>query len=219
MSETAQLEQTKDLLKNFSDEKLMAIVRTETADAAIWASTILLECGFRIIEIPYTVPDASNVIETLCDQFPEAIIGAGTVLEAREALNALGAGAQFLVSPVLHEFLIQFGLEQNILVFPGCMTPTEAYQAWRLGAPAIKFFPAESAGGPAFITHLKGPLPQIPVLATGGVTLEQIPAYLKAGALAVGVGSPLIQKRWIETRDGKALQKLALQYLDAARIR
>jgi 2-dehydro-3-deoxyphosphogluconate aldolase/(4S)-4-hydroxy-2-oxoglutarate aldolase len=201
------------LLSIFSREKLIGIVRTDSADSALWAASQLLETGFRLIEIPFTVPETPQIIETLCERFPEAIIGAGTVLEAKQAVQALGAGAQFLVAPVLNEPLIQFGLEQDILVLPGCATPTEIYRAHTLGAPAVKFFPAGSLGGPAFLKAIRDPLPAIPIVPTGGVTLEQVPEYLSAGALAVGVGGPLLPKDIIARRDAETLQQRAKAYL------
>jgi 2-dehydro-3-deoxyphosphogluconate aldolase/(4S)-4-hydroxy-2-oxoglutarate aldolase len=203
------------LLSIFSREKLIGIVRTDSADSALWAASQLLETGFRLIEIPFTVPETPQIIETLCERFPEAIIGAGTVLEAKQAVQALGAGAQFLVAPVLNEPLIQFGLEQDILVLPGCATPTEIYRAHTLGAPAVKFFPAGSLGGPAFLKAIRDPLPAIPIVPTGGVTLEQVPEYLSAGALAVGVGGPLLPKDIIARRDAETLQQRAKAYLTA----
>jgi 2-dehydro-3-deoxyphosphogluconate aldolase/(4S)-4-hydroxy-2-oxoglutarate aldolase len=201
----------------FKEEKLIGIVRTDTTESAIWTASQLLEAGIRIIEIPFTVPDTPQVIETLCERFPEAVIGAGTILEAKDALLALGAGARFLVSPVLVEPLIQFSVEQNILALPGCFTPSEIYKAWTLGAPAVKFFPAQCAGGSEFLKALKGPLPQIPIVPTGGISLEHVAGYLKAGAIAVGVGAPLIPKTFIQNRDVEGLRSLAQSFLAQTR--
>jgi 2-dehydro-3-deoxyphosphogluconate aldolase/(4S)-4-hydroxy-2-oxoglutarate aldolase len=212
---TPTLSATQQLLETVAQEKLIAIVRTDSADSALWAASQLLEAGFRLIEIPFTVPDCAQVIETLGTRFPHAILGAGTVLEARQAVDALAAGAQFLVAPVLVEALIQFGVEQDVLVLPGCMTPTEIYKAHTLGASAVKFFPAKASGGPGFIQAIKGPLPQIPIIPTGGIPLEDVPAYLQAGAVAVGVGGPLLPKAVVENRAAEALQQKAKAYLQA----
>lgn len=202
-------ERVQQALDLMGRERLIGIVRTDAAESCEWASRCLIEAGIRLIEIPFTVPDATGVIERLCERFPDAVIGAGTVLEAREALNALGAGAKFLVSPILNEPMIQFGLEQEIPVLPGCATPTEIYRAWTLGAPAVKFFPAQPSGGADFIRALKGPLPQIPVVPTGGIEKAHVGDYLKAGALAVGVGNPLIPKWILQSRNEAELKKLA----------
>jgi 2-dehydro-3-deoxyphosphogluconate aldolase/(4S)-4-hydroxy-2-oxoglutarate aldolase len=114
------------------------------------------------------------------------------------------------------EPLIQFGQEQSILTLPGCLTPTEMYKAWALGAPAIKFFPAESGGGTDFISSIKGPLPHIPIVPTGGIQLSNVPGYLKAGALAVGIGAPLIPKQLVASRNDTELRALATAYLKIA---
>lgn len=206
---------TDALLNCLESEKLIGIVRTHSAESCLWASRILIETGIAILEVPLTVPDATQVIETLCDEYPNAIIGAGTVLEAKEAVRSLAAGAQFLVAPVIVEPLIQLGEEQDILVLPGAMTPTEIYKAWTLGAPAVKFFPAESAGGANFISSVRAPLPQIPLVPTGGIHLAHVPGYLKAGALAVGVGAPMIPKHLVENRNEVELKALAKDFLAA----
>jgi len=205
------------LLSQLEAVRLIGIVRTDSEDSAFWASRILIESGIHWIEIPFTVPNAPNVMERLSEQYPQAIIGAGTVLEAKEAVQALGAGAQYLVSPILNEPLIQFGAEQGILVLPGATTPTEIHKAWTLGAQAIKFFPAQAVGGAEFVSAVRGPLPHIPLVATGGIELEHVPGYLKAGTLAVGVGGPLIPRQAVANRDEDRIRILAMSYLDAVK--
>lgn len=206
--------QTQDVLARLKREKLIGIVRTNDADSAIWAAFQLLHAGFQCIEIPFTVPETANVIETLCGRYPHALIGAGTVLDAKEAVAAMAAGAKFLVSPVLLEPLIEFGVIHDVLVLPGAMTPTEIYRAHQLGASAIKLFPAASVDGPEFIKALKGPFPQIPLVPTGGIKLHHVGNYFKAGAWAVGVGAPLIPKAAVESRNEAEIQTLAKAYLD-----
>ncbi|HEY9746414.1 MAG TPA: bifunctional 4-hydroxy-2-oxoglutarate aldolase/2-dehydro-3-deoxy-phosphogluconate aldolase, partial [Oculatellaceae cyanobacterium] len=147
----------------FAKERLIGIVRTNNAESAIWASEQLIEAGIRLIEIPFTVPNTPTVIESLAERFPDAIIGAGTVLERSDAVKAMAAGAQFLVSPVLIPAMVQFGIENNVFVLPGCMTPTEIWDAYQLGAPVIKFFPAQAAGGPEFLKAVLAPFPQVSI--------------------------------------------------------
>lgn len=200
-------------LRQLGQEKLIGIVRTHSAESALWASALLIDCGFRIIEIPFTVPEAVDVIETLTETYPDALIGAGTVMDIDTCYVALSAGAEFVVSPALVESLIPFGQAEDILVLPGCMTPTEIWKATELGASAIKLFPAQCIGGADFISAIKGPFPQINVVPTGGIHQEHISGYLKAGALAVGVGGPLLPKHLIDKRDETALRELALAYL------
>jgi 2-dehydro-3-deoxyphosphogluconate aldolase/(4S)-4-hydroxy-2-oxoglutarate aldolase len=203
------------LIQRLGEAKLIGIVRTDTEESAFWASRVLIEAGLRWIEIPFTVPNALHVMEQLSDRYPHAVIGAGTVLEGKEAIRALGAGAQFLVSPVLNAEMIQFGKEHDVMVMPGCMTPTEIYTAWTLGAPAIKFFPAQSVGGAAFISAVRGPLPHIPLVATGGIGLAHVAGYIEAGALAVGVGGPLMPPQDVAARNETHIRGLAARYLEA----
>jgi 2-dehydro-3-deoxyphosphogluconate aldolase/(4S)-4-hydroxy-2-oxoglutarate aldolase len=211
MSET----QTHPVLARFTQEKLIGIVRTDSTDSAIWTASHLIEAGIHVIEIPFTVPDATQVMETLAERFPDAVIGAGTVLDASEAVKALASGAQFLVSPVLIPAMIKFGLEHNVCVLPGCMTPTEMFDATNLGAQAVKFFPAQACGGAEFIKAIKAPLPHIPIIPTGGITREHVAEYLHAGALAVGVGSPLIPSSLIQARNADGLKAHAHGFLQA----
>ena len=207
------------LIQQLSAVKLIGIVRTDTEESALWASRVLIEAGVNWIEIPFTVPNAARVMDQLSDCYPQAVIGAGTVLDAKEAITALGAGAQFLVSPILNEGMVQFGKEHDILVMPGCMTPTEMYNAWTLGAPVVKFFPAQAMNGAEFVSAVQGPLPQIPIVATGGIHLEHVPGYIKSGVLAVGVGGPLIPKQQVALRDESFIRALALRYLEAVGVK
>jgi 2-dehydro-3-deoxyphosphogluconate aldolase/(4S)-4-hydroxy-2-oxoglutarate aldolase len=200
-------------LKALAQERLIAIVRTRTAEDAFWAASLALECGFRLVEIPWTVPDAASVIARLQEAHPQAIIGAGTVLTLDQARDSLAAGASFLVSPVLDETLIRFGAERDVLTLPGTMTPTEIQRAIGWGAAAVKFFPAESAGGADFVQAVRGPFPDINIVATGGIRLEHVAGYLNAGCLAVGVGGPMLPGTLIQQRDEAALRQKIGAYL------
>lgn len=215
---TTPTEQTKrnQALNRLAQERLIAIVRSDSADSALWASRILLDNGFGAIEIPFTVPEAADVIEALSEEYPEALIGAGTVLDVETAYQALSAGAEFVVSPILIEELLPIGAHEDLLMLPGCMTPTEAHRATLLGALAIKFFPAQCAGGPEFLNAMRGPFPQLNVVPTGGILQAHVPDYLRAGALAVGVGGPLLPKALVAQRDAAAIRELALAYLKTA---
>lgn len=205
--------ETNRLLQQLAQEQLIGIVRTDSEESALWAARQVLTAGFRFLEVPYTVPNCAQVIETLCHEFPDAIIGAGTVLDATQAIHALAAGARFLVAPVIIEPLIQLGQEHDVLVLPGCLTPTEIYKAHTLGASAIKLFPAEPSGGAALVQAIKGPFPHISLVATGGINLEHVEGYLRAGVLAVGVGGPLLPKAMVANRDADAIQTRAKEYL------
>jgi 2-dehydro-3-deoxyphosphogluconate aldolase/(4S)-4-hydroxy-2-oxoglutarate aldolase len=150
----------------------------------------LLAGGIRAFEVTMNSSSALDVIRALTKRFApdELLIGAGTVLDVAEAQGAVDAGARFIVMPHTDTAIVEWAANRGIAAFPGSFTPTEILAAWRAGAAAVKLFPA-SAVGPAFVRELRGPLPEVPLIPTGGVTLENAPAYLAAGAVAVGMGS------------------------------
>ncbi len=154
----------------------------------------LAKGGVKAFEITLGDPDAQEAISRLADRFPEGselLLGAGTVLDRGAAEAAIGAGARFLVMPHLDEELVRWAAARGIPTFPGAFTPTEILAAWRAGASAVKLFPS-SVVGPAFIREFRGPFPDIPLIPTGGVTLESAPGFIAAGAVAVGLGSWLM---------------------------
>jgi 2-dehydro-3-deoxyphosphogluconate aldolase/(4S)-4-hydroxy-2-oxoglutarate aldolase len=199
-----------EFLERLQAEQLVAIVRAPEADDAVRVGRTLLGAGIRLIEVTLTTRDALSAIETLRDDAPaDAMIGAGTVLTAAQARNAVAAGAQFLVTPAITEAVT--GAEVPVLA--GAYTATEAYNAMAAGATAVKLFPA-SAGGPAYLKALRDPFPTLPFVPVGGVTLDLIAPYLIAGAVAVGVGGPLTGDA---VRGGslEALAQRAHAFLDA----
>ena len=204
--------QTQAVLARLKSEQLIAVIRGQTAEDALWGSRLLIESGLLAIEITYTTPDAPRVIEALCEEYPHALIGAGTVIEARTAMSALGAGAQFLASPVLEPMMVQFGAENDVLVLPGVMTPTEMYQAIKQGATALKLFPAEPIGGAAFVRSILAPLPDYPLMPTGGIHLDNFTDYLQAGAVAVGLGNHLLPTAWMAARNEEAARERIQAY-------
>jgi 2-dehydro-3-deoxyphosphogluconate aldolase / (4S)-4-hydroxy-2-oxoglutarate aldolase len=153
-------------------------------------ATAVADGGVRAFEITLNSRSALDAIAAVRAVMSEAalLVGAGTVLEVSAAEAAVAAGAQFLVMPHLDAGLVRWAVECGVPVFPGAFTPTEVLAAWRAGATAVKLFPA-SVAGPAFVRELHGPLPEIPVIPTGGVTAESTALFIRAGAAAVGVGS------------------------------
>lgn len=199
-----------EFLERLKAERLVAIVRAPEADDAVRVGRTLLDAGIRLIEVTLTTRDAFTAIDTLRNFAPDdALVGAGTVLTTIQSRNAVEAGAQFLVTPGLTEAVI--GAEVPVLA--GAYTATEAYIAMAAGATAVKLFPA-SAGGPAYLKALRDPFPAMPLVPVGGVTLDLVPAYLIAGAVAVGVGGPLTGDA---VRGGslEALADRARAFLDA----
>jgi 2-dehydro-3-deoxyphosphogluconate aldolase/(4S)-4-hydroxy-2-oxoglutarate aldolase len=168
---------------------IVAILRAPTADYFSAVAEVLVDSGITAMEVTLTSRGAIEAIAGLRRQLPASVaIGAGTVLTADDAKAAVGAGAEFLVSPVLDTELVS---ASEVPFFPGTHTPTEMYAAYRAGAPLVKLFPAGGLG-PTFLRDVRGPLPHVPVMPTGGIKIEDIADWLFAGAKAVGVGSPLV---------------------------
>ena len=165
--------------------------------------------GVTAIEIPMTVPGAVDIIRELARTKPAGtLVGAGTVLDAGTASEVIAAGADFVVSPVTDRETIQACREAGVLVAPGAFTPTEIVAAWRAGADIVKVFPATSLG-PQFFRDLRGPLPFVRLMPTGGVTLENARLFLAAGACCVGIGTALVDAKTIEAGNWEELETRA----------
>jgi 2-dehydro-3-deoxyphosphogluconate aldolase/(4S)-4-hydroxy-2-oxoglutarate aldolase len=165
-----------------------------------------------------TVPNAIDAIGGLAKRFAGTmLIGAGTVTDAETARRTMDAGAEFIVTPCLVPEVIEAANRAQVAVLPGALTPSEIFEAFRRGGDLVKIFPAQSVGGAAYLRALRGPFPGIPLVPTGGVTLENVAEMFKAGAAAVGVGTELISKEALARRDYAAIGALAKQFLAAAR--
>ncbi|MDB4755770.1 bifunctional 4-hydroxy-2-oxoglutarate aldolase/2-dehydro-3-deoxy-phosphogluconate aldolase [Mariniblastus sp.] len=187
--------------QQLSQSKVIAILRCEKVDSLVDVAKALLEGGIRIMEVTFTVPKALQIIEAVADQLGDQILlGAGTVLDTATARSAMLAGAEFFVSPGTSLEVIQTCRTYDKMVIPGAMTPTEVLTAWQAGCDAVKIFPSDCLG-PKHIKALKGPLPQIPLIPTGGINAENAREFMDAGALAVGVGGSLAPKSAIERGD------------------
>ena len=173
---------------------IVPVVRASSEREALIAAEAVSEGGIPIVEITMTVPGAIQVIRELAkSNASKVLIGAGTVLDAETARRCVDAGAEFLVSPALNPETIEFAVKENILIMAGALTPTEIVKAWKAGADFVKVFPCGQVGGAKYIKAIKGPLPQIPLVPTGGVNLNTAAEFLEAGAEALGVGSELVQ--------------------------
>jgi 2-dehydro-3-deoxyphosphogluconate aldolase/(4S)-4-hydroxy-2-oxoglutarate aldolase len=205
-----------NILAALVEGAIIPVVRASSPEAALHAVEAIANGGIRAAEITMTVPGALRVLEKLADRFGASLLlGAGTVLDPETARACLLAGAQFIVSPSLKPATIEMAKRYSKPVFPGALTPTEVLTAWEAGADAVKVFPCGNVGGAKYIKALKGPFPQIALVPTGGVNLETIGDFLKAGACAVGVGGELVDATLI--RDGRfdALRDRALEFLTA----
>ena len=172
---------------------IIPVVRARSSDDAIRAVEAIRAGGIPILEITMTVPGAVNVIADLARRLgDDALIGAGTVLDADGARACIDAGARFVVSPSLDVPTIETCRALEVPVFPGALTPTEIVTAWKAGADAVKVFPAGAVGGAAYIKSIKAPLPQIELIPTGGISLKTAADFIAAGAMALGVGADLV---------------------------
>jgi 2-dehydro-3-deoxyphosphogluconate aldolase/(4S)-4-hydroxy-2-oxoglutarate aldolase len=183
------------ILRVIEQHRLFAVIRTDTAEQAVGAGLAAHEGGVRILEVTWTVTGAAQALAALRERLPGALVGAGTILTVEQAEQAAAAGAQFIVGPSTQEDVIVFCKQRGLLVAPGALTPTEVVRAHNLGAEIVKIFPAAQVGGPAYVKALRGPLPHLRLMPTGGVNPENIPAYLEAGAFALGSGANLVDPK------------------------
>jgi 2-dehydro-3-deoxyphosphogluconate aldolase / (4S)-4-hydroxy-2-oxoglutarate aldolase len=171
---------------------IVAVLRAGDAGRFERVAEVLVEAGVTCVEFTLTSRGAVEALRRFAASMPAGVtLGAGTVLEPETADAAIDAGASYLVSPTVGLDVIGRARRRGVAAMPGAFTPTEILQAWRAGADAVKLFPA-SVGGPAYLRAVKAPLPEVPLVPTGGVGLEEIGRYLDAGALAVGLGGPLV---------------------------
>jgi 2-dehydro-3-deoxyphosphogluconate aldolase/(4S)-4-hydroxy-2-oxoglutarate aldolase len=204
----------RDVFNRMVSEGLIPIVRVSSAQEAMDVADAIKEGGVTFIEITMSVQGAIDVIKELTQKYrDEIIMGAGTVLDPETGRAALLAGAQFIVSPTLNLDLIQLAHRYSAVVIPGTMTPTEILTAWNAGADMVKVFPAAQLGGPEYIKAIRGPLPQILLVPTGGVNLQNASAFIKAGAVALGVGGELVDKKAVKEKKFNVITENTRAYL------
>ena len=203
-----------EILSFITEIGVVPVVRTQSAETAIKAIEAIYRGGVRAAEITMTVPGAIKALEKLADKFGDKLmLGAGTVLDPETARSCMLAGAQFFVTPTLKLSTIEMAKRYSKVICPGALTPTEVLTAWEAGADVVKVFPANAMGGPKYIKALKGPLPHIQMVPTGGVNLETAGEFLKAGACAVAVGGELVDAKMIREDRYEDMEALARQYL------
>jgi 2-dehydro-3-deoxyphosphogluconate aldolase/(4S)-4-hydroxy-2-oxoglutarate aldolase len=205
----------KETLQRILETGLIPVIRVSSAGEAVDAARAVREGGLTVLEITMTVSGALDAIREVQRSFgKDVLVGAGTVLSAAAAGDALDAGARFLVSPAFSKEVIAVGRERDAVVIPGALTPTEIIAAWEAGADLVKIFPVSQVGGPAYIKALKGPLPQIPLVPTGGINLQNVGDFLRAGASAVGVGGELINKKALSEKNLASISETTRRFLD-----
>ena len=192
------------------------MIRAASADEAAQLIEHIIAGGINVIEITLTVPGAFDLIATAVKKF-DAVIGAGTVMNAEDAQRCIDSGAKFIVSPVLNFETIELCSKLGVAVLPGALTPTEVVNAWNAGADIVKVFPAGAMGGASYLRSLKAPLPQIKLIPTGGVTLANAADLIKAGAEAVGVGADLADVKALRSGKSESITETARKYVEVVK--
>jgi 2-dehydro-3-deoxyphosphogluconate aldolase/(4S)-4-hydroxy-2-oxoglutarate aldolase len=188
-------------------------IRVNSADDALYCAETLYEAGIPVAEITMTVPGAIEAIRQLAERFPSLVVGAGTVLDKDTAERCLDAGATFITSTGLVMEVIEATLGRGVVAIPGALTPTEVIAAWKSGADFVKVFPAASLGADLYIQSLKLPLPQVQLIAAGGVNPKTAPNFILAGATAIGVGTELLPTDAVQGRQDDRIHELARRFL------
>lgn len=206
------------MLDRLLKEKIVAIFRGIEDKDADQAAKALIDGGITMMEITLNTDGATVMINRWREKFGEqAAIGAGTVLDLDMAKEAAAAGAQFLISPNLDEAVVAYGRERGISVWPGVTTPTEIVRAWKAGADAIKLFPLGTLGW-KYLAEIRAPLNHIPMIATGGVNIDNIADYFQAGASAVGMGGKLVNLDWVRSGQFGLLTEQARRFTEAVKL-
>jgi len=204
-------------LQQVLDCGIVAVVRSQDSSKLVEACRALADGGVTVAEITMTVPDALDVLRAVRKELgDQVLLGAGTILDPETARMALLAGAEYLVTPTLNLDVIRLCQRYGKLVMPGAFTPTEILTAWEAGADIVKVFPAEVVG-PAFFKAVRGPLPQVRLMPTGGVDLTTAADFLNAGACCLGVGGQLVEPKAIAAGDFGRIRDLARQYVELVR--
>jgi len=211
------LDSKENILRVIIDCGVVAVVRVGSAREALEVCPAIARGGVKPVEVTMTVPNAIDVIKEFKSTVKdEVLVGAGTVLDPETARAAILAGVDYIVTPTLNLKVIEMCHRYGKVVIPGAFTPTEILTAWEAGADIVKVFPAGVAG-PQYLRDIKGPLPQVRLLPTGGVTLENTPDFIKAGAVAVAVGTALVDKKLVAEKKFDLITERARQFVEAVR--
>ncbi|TDE12332.1 bifunctional 4-hydroxy-2-oxoglutarate aldolase/2-dehydro-3-deoxy-phosphogluconate aldolase [Dyadobacter psychrotolerans] len=198
----------------FKKAPIVGIVRNLSLEEVKHILPVFREAGLTTIEITMNTPGAENIIRYALENEQDGLnIGAGTVCTKDDLEPALDAGAQFIVTPILNKKVIKYCVKKGIPIFPGAFTPSEIYNAWTLGADMVKIYPATSLG-PDYIKDLKAPMGQLKLLPTGGVGLENMSGFLKAGANGLGIGGQLFDKKLIQDKNWAGLKDHFRQFVE-----
>ena len=196
-------------IQQLPQHRAIAVIRSPCREVGLQMAKAVAAGGIRSIEITWNSDDPAELVATLRTALPQCAIGVGTVLTVNALQEAIAAGAQFLFSPHTDEALIDAARDRAIPIVPGALSPSEIVRAWQAGASSVKVFPIQAVGGERYIRSLQGPLGDIPLIPTGGVTLENAAAFLAAGAIAVGLSSQLFPSEAIQGRHWETVTERA----------
>jgi 2-dehydro-3-deoxyphosphogluconate aldolase/(4S)-4-hydroxy-2-oxoglutarate aldolase len=191
---------------------IIPAVRVSSPEEALFAAEAVSRGGIPIVELTMTVPRATELIAELVQKNPSWIVGAGTVLDVETARSCVDAGAAFLTSPGFDRYIVDFAVQRDVAVIPGALTPTEVMTAWKTGSDFVKIFPCAQVGGVSYLKALKGPFPEVPLIASGGVSQVTAADFITAGAAALGIGGELIPQRAIRARESHWIEELARRF-------
>ena len=206
-----------EVRERIEDIGIMPSIRVASAELALFAAETVYEAGIPVVEITMTVPNAVEVIAQLTQNYPNFVVGAGTVLDTETAQRCLDAGARFITSPGLVPDVLEFTLKNDVAAIPGALTPSEAIASWKGGADFVKIYPCAQVGGDQYIRALKVPLPQIKLIASGGVNQLTAANFIFAGAASLGIGSELMPRQALKMRKDQWIHELARRFLEAVR--
>ena len=192
-------------LSQLQKHQAIAVIRAPKIEVGQQMAMAVASGGIKLIEITWNSDRAGELISQLRLELPDCTIGTGTLFNLQQLQEAIASGAQFLFTPHFDPAMVQAAQEKNVPIIPGALTPTEIVTAWSQGASCVKVFPVQAVGGADYIKSLQGPLGQIPLIPTGGVTLENAKEFLQAGAIAVGLSSELFPKKLVTEENWEAI--------------
>jgi 2-dehydro-3-deoxyphosphogluconate aldolase/(4S)-4-hydroxy-2-oxoglutarate aldolase len=207
----------KEICARIAEIGIIPAVRLYSESEALFAAEAVCDSGIPIVEVTMTIPGAVGIIGELVRRHSGIIVGAGTVSDVETAVRCLDAGAAFLTSPGLDLEIVEFALKRDVAILPGALTPSEIMAAWKAGADFVKVFPCAQVGGPDYIRAVKAPFPQVPLIASGGVNQKNAGDFIRAGAVALGIGQHLIHQNAIKHRQREWIHELAGRYTQMVR--
>ena len=201
-----------DVRRRIEEIGIIPSVRVSSAEDALFAAEAVSRGGIPIVEVTLTVPDAQHVISHLVQNAPDVIVGAGGVNDVKTARSCLDAGASFLTSDGFDPEIVGLAVEENAVVIPGTLTPSEVLRAWKMRPDFVKVVPCAQVGGESYLRALKAMFPDVPLIAAGGVNQQTASAFVLAGALALGIGAELIPREAIRRRQPDRIAELARRF-------